>query len=67
MVELNVDGMACDGCETAVVEALSEVPGVEEASADHERGIATVSVAGGTDREVLAAAVEEAGYEVVDD
>lgn len=65
MTELNVDGMACDGCETAVVEALSDVPGVEDATADHEQGIATVT--GDAEIEALVAAIDEAGYEVVDD
>lgn len=59
---LTVSGMACDGCEEAVVEALEGVSGVESASADHEAGTATAE--GDADREALAAAIEDAGYDV---
>ncbi|AUX09660.1 copper chaperone [Halalkaliarchaeum desulfuricum] len=57
-----MSGMACDGCEDAIVEALEGVSGVETASADHEAGTATAE--GDADRNALVAAVEEAGYEV---
>ncbi|MEF8780696.1 MAG: heavy-metal-associated domain-containing protein [Haloferacaceae archaeon] len=59
---LTVSGMACDGCEEAVVDALEGVSGVEAASADHEAGTATVE--GDADEDAMAAAVEDAGYEV---
>lgn len=59
---LTVSGMACDGCEEAVVEALEGVPGVETASADHEAGTATVE--GDADEGAMAAAIEDAGYDV---
>ena len=35
-----VDGMHCDACSTSIVTALEKIDGVEEASADHELGIA---------------------------
>lgn len=62
MRTIEVDGMACGGCEDSVVDALSEVPGIESAEADHEAG--TASVEGDADDDALAAAIEEAGYEV---
>ncbi len=61
MRTIDVDGMACGGCEETVIEALSTVPGVESASADHERGTATVE--GDADVDALVDAVVEAGYE----
>ncbi|MFC6754169.1 heavy-metal-associated domain-containing protein [Halorubrum tibetense] len=63
MTTIEIEGMACGGCEENVVEALSAVPGVETATADHEAGTATVE--GDADHDALAAAVEEAGYEPV--
>ncbi|MWV65676.1 heavy metal transporter [Halorubrum sp. JWXQ-INN 858] len=60
MYTIEVDGMACDGCEANVIDALSAVPGVESADADHERGIATAD--GDVDVDALVAAIEEAGY-----
>lgn len=61
MTTLTVDGMACGGCESNVVDALEDVPGVESASADHEAG--TASVSGDVDVDALVAAIEDAGYE----
>lgn len=58
---LTVSGMACDGCEETVIEALEDVSGVESASADHEAGTATVE--GDAEVDTLVAAVEDAGYE----
>lgn len=58
---IDVDGMSCEGCEEAVADALRGVPGVIEASADQERGIAKVE--GDAAAADLVAAVEEAGYE----
>lgn len=60
-VEITVEGMSCDGCESNVEAALSSVPGVEDASAD--RTTDSASVAGDADVGALVAAVEEAGYE----
>ncbi|WP_058366839.1 heavy-metal-associated domain-containing protein [Haloparvum sedimenti] len=61
MTTIDVDGMACTGCETTVEDALAEVSGVESAKADHESG--TVRVEGEADPDAVAAAIDEAGYE----
>ncbi|MUW14254.1 heavy metal transporter [Halorubrum sp. CBA1125] len=61
MTTLEVDGMACDGCEEAVIDAIEGVPGAESATADHEAGVATVE--GDVDVDAVVAAIEEAGYE----
>ncbi len=57
---LHVGDMSCGGCETAVVDALRDVDGVERAEADHETG--RVTIEGGADDADVRAAVEEAGY-----
>lgn len=57
---LRVSDMHCEGCETSVVDALRDVDGVEDASADHETG--EVAVDGDADDDELRRAVEEAGY-----
>ncbi|MFW5964575.1 MAG: heavy-metal-associated domain-containing protein [Natronomonas sp.] len=57
---LNVDGMACDGCEENVEEAIRGIAGVTGVEADHETG--TVVVEGDADADVLVAAVDDAGY-----
>ena len=59
--ELNVDGMACGGCEESVEDALRGLPGVTDVVADHESN--RVTVEGDTDVDELVAAVQDAGYE----
>lgn len=58
---LTVEGMACDGCEANVEEAIRGVAGVTGVEADHEAG--TVAVEGEADTDALLAAVDDAGYE----
>ena len=63
---LDVEGMACTGCEDTVTEALVELDGVESADADHEAGtVAVVYADAETDTGELSNAIEDAGYEVV--
>ena len=57
-----VHGMSCDGCEAAVEEALAELPGVVSVDADSETDVVTIE--GAAEREAVAAAVEDAGYEM---
>ncbi|WP_254768890.1 heavy-metal-associated domain-containing protein [Salinilacihabitans rarus] len=62
---LPVDGMACDGCERNVTEALESLEGVSSATADHEAGEVRVEHDESlVDDETIAGAVEDAGYEV---
>jgi len=56
-----VAGMSCGHCEQTVENALREVPGVTDASADRESERATVE--GRADTDALIRAVEDAGYE----
>lgn len=58
---LTVSGMACDGCERNVEEAIESVSGVERVDADHEAG--RVTVEGDADVDALVSAIDEAGYE----
>jgi Cu2+-exporting ATPase len=61
-----VNGMTCDGCERRITSALDGVPGVEEASVNHEAGTVTLQVdatVAGT--HAVRDAIEELGYKVV--
>jgi len=58
---IDVEGMSCAGCEQNVEDALGTVPGVTDATADNERGTATVH--GDADPDDLITAIEDAGYE----
>lgn len=60
--DLRIRGMSCGHCVKAVKAALEQVPGVERA--DVEVGSARVLAEPGVDRDALAAALREAGYEL---
>lgn len=59
-----VNGMTCGHCELSVKEEISEISGVTDVTADHTTGAVTVTGEGFSDDQV-AAAVVEAGYELV--
>ncbi|WP_323675710.1 heavy metal-associated domain-containing protein [Halorubellus sp. PRR65] len=59
--DLTVTGMSCEHCEQTVEDALADVDGVTDASADNEAD--TVTVEGDADVDALVAAVEDAGYD----
>ena len=62
-VELRVSGMSCGHCEMRVANALKGVEGVRDATADHGKGSATVTVEGDVSMDALVTAVEQAGYQ----
>lgn len=57
---ITVEGMTCGHCEQSVEEALQEVSGVTDATADRETKQASVD--GDADVTELVQAVEDAGY-----
>lgn len=59
----NVAGMTCGHCELSVREEVEALPGVSSARADRTTG--TLVVNGDADEDAVAAAVADAGYEVV--
>lgn len=59
-----VTGMTCGHCEMSVKEEVGDIAGVTGVTADHATGAVTVSGEGFTDEQV-AAAIAEAGYELV--
>ena len=64
-VKFTVEGMTCESCSAAITETLSEVEGVEHASADHVAGSAEAVVVGSeVTVEQLSAEIEGLGYTV---
>jgi copper chaperone CopZ len=57
---ITVEGMSCEHCDETVEDALHDVDGVTDATADHEA--ATASVDGDSETATLVQAVEDAGY-----
>jgi copper chaperone CopZ len=66
--EYVVSGMSCQHCVDAVTGELARLDLVEEVGVDLEAGTVTVTVSSGEplDREVVRAAIDETGYELVD-
>lgn len=62
---IQVTGMSCGGCEQNVEDAISDLPGVTDVTADH--GDDSVAVVHGSevDDTEIHSAIEAAGYEVV--
>jgi copper chaperone CopZ len=59
-----VPGMTCGHCVVAVRGEIAKVPGVETVSVDLDTKAVVVAGAG-VDRDLVWAAVDEAGYEAV--
>ena len=60
-----VSGMSCDHCVQAITGEVARLAGAEQVSVDLSSGSLTVASIHGLDPAVVAAAVDEAGYEVV--
>lgn len=64
---LNVKGMTCGGCTSAVTKALQATQGVKDVAVDLEQGKATIRFdEGAASIDDLRGAVTRAGFEVVD-
>jgi copper chaperone len=59
-----VHGMTCEHCVRAVTEEVGKLPGVTHVSVDLASGLLTVASDQPLDATSVAAAVDEAGYEV---
>lgn len=63
---LNIQGMTCGHCESAVNNALTELQGVENVQVNLDKGTAEVSYdSSKVSTETMKEAVEEQGYDVV--
>ena len=60
-----VKGMTCDHCVRAVSAELSQISGVSDVTVDLASGAVTVTSAAPLAADVVLAAVDEAGYEVL--
>lgn len=61
MTTLNISGMTCGHCQSAVKSALESVAGVQNATVDLETG--TAKVEGNPEVSALVTAVEGEGYQ----
>ena len=61
---VTVIGMTCDHCVAAVRDEVAKLDGVTRVDVELGTGAVTVESEGPVDERALAAAVDEAGYEV---
>ncbi|WP_404463675.1 heavy-metal-associated domain-containing protein [Micrococcus antarcticus] len=67
--DLKITGMTCGHCVASVTEELAELPGVTAVDVDLVKGgasTATVTSESDLDPAAVRAAVEEAGYQIVE-
>jgi len=62
---INVSGMTCGHCVSAVTMELSLLPTVTEVDVDLESGQVTITSDAALEQAQLATAIDEAGYELV--
>jgi copper chaperone len=60
----DVVGMTCDHCVRAVGQEIRKIDGVDAVDVDLVSGLVTVTSSDGVDSATVAAAVDEAGYEL---
>lgn len=65
-IVLNVEGMTCGHCVSAISAAVGPLPGVTGVEVDLAAGTVTVSGSPDTvlDPDAVAAAIEDAGYDI---
>lgn len=64
MMQINVSGMTCDHCVSAVSKAVKTLPGVTDVAVDLKQGLVTVR--GNADAAAIRKAITEEGYKVAD-
>ena len=62
-IKLQIDGMYCGGCQSAVRRVLTSLPSVSAVTVDLAAGSASVEAGADIDPARLVSAVEQAGYQ----
>ncbi|MFO8032181.1 MAG: heavy metal-associated domain-containing protein [Desulfohalobiaceae bacterium] len=65
MHRIKIGGMSCMHCVQAVTKALNQVPGVKNPEVSLEKGEATFEADADLDMQKVKQAVQEAGYQVL--
>ncbi|MGY1948717.1 heavy-metal-associated domain-containing protein [Nocardia asiatica] len=63
---VTVSGMTCSHCVSSVSEEIGAITGVTSVDVDLASGRVTIDSEGPVERDAIAAAVDEAGYKLVD-
>ena len=62
---LIINGTMCGGCENRVKNAIKNIEGVENVTADHNTGKVTVISNNQISKEIIEETLEDIGYEIV--
>lgn len=61
---LNVKGMMCEGCENRVKNAIKNLEGVEDVTADFKTGKVIITAKENINQEEIRELIKDIGYEV---
>lgn len=61
---LNVEGMACEGCENRIQNSLKNIEGIEKVVANHKEKIVTI-VGENVDIDKVKERIEDIGFKVL--
>ncbi len=64
---LNVEGMACGGCENRIQNAISIIEGIKEVKADHVKGIVKITAKEDIDVNKIKEKIDGIGFFVKDE
>lgn len=62
-MKITIEGMMCQHCVQHVIEALEDIDGLSNINVNLQKGIATAD--GNVNAEIIHAAIDEAGYDVI--
>ena len=65
-IELEVEGMTCEGCERRIQNVLMDIDGVENAKASHIDKNVKITLNKDVDINILKEAIEDLDFKVVD-
>lgn len=66
ILKLNVTGMACEGCEKRIINALTQIPKVGKVVANHTTGIVEIELKDTLNKNDLVETIENLGFDVED-
>ena len=67
VIELNVKGMMCEGCENRIINVVRNIEGVDEVRADYKEGKVIVKTNNNIKKEAISEVINDIGYKVVKD
>ena len=66
-VDINVEGMSCEGCETTIADGINELDGIKFVAASHiEKKVVVALDSTKTNLKAVKEKINETGYKVVE-